>query len=107
MHLARSGDEAMIGRHADQAWHRLGRIDAAHSRPHRIAARGEIARVTQMTRRRDDEIAVERQDHVSGCNVRQQVQRTPVRQRRTTPNPTFATQPRFREFCPQTAPVTS
>jgi hypothetical protein len=66
----RSRGEAMVGSRADQRRRRLDRVDAAHLCAYRIAPRGEIPSETHMARRRAQQIAVDRDDHVGPVELR-------------------------------------
>ena len=84
-HLARSGDETVIRRPANQRGDRFGGVDPAHRAPDRVAAAGEVAGVAQVTGCGTDQVAIQGQQHVSVCDPRHKVQPAAVGQLRSAP----------------------
>ena len=78
MQFLRPGDEAMVRHGPDQRRRRLNRIEPAHLLgAARIAARGKVASEAQMSRRRAQKVAVDRENHVGGGQVRHALDRRP------------------------------
>ena len=76
----------MIGDAADQRRQRLGRIDPAHARPHRIAPRCDLPRVAEVAGRAADQVAVQCQHHVRGIGMHDEVERPAVCQLAAAPD---------------------
>ena len=76
--FARTRGETMVGGRTDERRRRLDRIDAAHLRAHRIAPRCKIPRETHVARRRAQQVAVDRHDHIGFVEPRCERQRPAV-----------------------------